>query len=200
MTIYDLKTSFQNILRPLTNRLAAAGCTANQITIGAMCLSFACAGWIYFSHGSRASLLAVPFVLFVRMALNAIDGMLAREHDMKTRLGALLNELGDVLSDSAIYLAFAAAPGIATEPLVVIVVLAVVSEMTGVIAVQIGSERRYDGPMGKSDRAFCFSCLALVLAFDVHADMWLAAALWVVAALLGITILNRARRALTGAD
>jgi CDP-diacylglycerol--glycerol-3-phosphate 3-phosphatidyltransferase len=35
------------------------------------------------------------------MALNAIDGMLAREHDMQSPLGAMLNELGDVLSDVA---------------------------------------------------------------------------------------------------
>ena len=38
----------------------------------------------------------------------------------------------------------------------VIVVLTLVSEMTGVVAVQIGASRRYDGPMGKSDRAFVF--------------------------------------------
>ena len=32
-------------------------------------------------------------------------------------------------------------------------------EMAGVVAVQIGAERRYDGPMGKSDRAFTFGLL-----------------------------------------
>ena len=37
-------------------------------------------------------------VLFLRMALNAIDGMLAREFNQKTNLGAYLNELTDVIS------------------------------------------------------------------------------------------------------
>jgi hypothetical protein len=38
----------------------------------------------------RRPLLVLPGFLFVRMALNAIDGMLAREHAMKSRLGAVL--------------------------------------------------------------------------------------------------------------
>ena len=41
------------------------------------------------------------------MALNAIDGMLAREYGQKSRLGAYLNELGDVVSDAALYAPFA---------------------------------------------------------------------------------------------
>ena len=50
--------------------------------------------------------------------------MLAREHDMKTRLGAILNELGDVLSDSALYLPLATRPGFSPMLLVPAVVLA----------------------------------------------------------------------------
>ena len=37
------------------------------------------------------------------MAFNAIDGMLAREFGQKSRLGAYLNELTDVVSDAALY-------------------------------------------------------------------------------------------------
>jgi CDP-diacylglycerol--glycerol-3-phosphate 3-phosphatidyltransferase len=74
--------------------------------------------------------------------------------------------------------------------------LAVLSEMTGVIAVQIGASRRYDGPMGKSDRAFAFGLLATVLgcgfAPGAWADAWLAG----VAALTAVTVVNRARAAL----
>ena len=41
------------------------------------------------------------------MALNAIDGMLAREFNQKSRLGGYLNEITDVVSDGALYLFFA---------------------------------------------------------------------------------------------
>ena len=83
------------------------------------------------------------------MALNAIDGMLAREHDMQTPLGAILNELGDVLSDTALYLPFALIPGINAPWVVLFVVLSVISEMTGVIAVQIGASTLLQRPHGQ---------------------------------------------------
>lgn len=56
--------------------------------------------------GTTHPLLLLPIVLFIRMALNALDGMLARECNQQTRLGAILNETGDVISDIALYLPF----------------------------------------------------------------------------------------------
>ena len=41
------------------------------------------------------------------MAMNAVDGMLAREFGQQSPLGAYLNELADVVSDTALYLPFA---------------------------------------------------------------------------------------------
>jgi len=64
----------------------------------------------------------VPCALFVRMALNALDGMLAREHGMGSDVGAMLNELGDVVSDVALYLPLAVVPG-CSAPLVVMAVV-----------------------------------------------------------------------------
>ena len=130
------------------------------------------------------------------MALNAIDGMLAREHDMKSNLGAVLNEIGDVASDSALYLPLALVPGFRPELVVAIVLLAAISEMTGVVAVQIGATRRYDGPMGKSDRAFVFGLLCLLLGCGVSLEQWLDTILGGVILLLVLTIFNRSRQAL----
>jgi CDP-diacylglycerol--glycerol-3-phosphate 3-phosphatidyltransferase len=194
-SIYNLKPRFQNLLRPITNGLARAGFTANQLTLAALLLSFAAGAVIFFCH-ARRSLLLLPLVLSVRMALNAIDGMLAREHNQKTSLGAILNELGDVLSDSALYLPLALVAGFDSRLVVLIVVLAVISEMTGVIGVQIGVSRRYDGPMGKSDRAFVFGALGLLLGMNLPIVPFVPYVLWLVLALLVFTIINRARGAL----
>ena len=38
--------------------------------------------------------------------------MLAHEHGMESALGGILNELGDVVSDAALYLPFALIPGL----------------------------------------------------------------------------------------
>jgi len=42
---------------------------------------------------------------------------------------------------------------------VLFVVFALIGELTGVVAVRIGASRRYDSPMGKSDRAFVIGLL-----------------------------------------
>lgn len=198
-SIYDLKPRFQALLRPLVRRLAAAGVTPNQITVAAFLLSVAVGGFIAWRPSERWPLLLLPAMLFTRMALNALDGMMARELDMQSHAGAFLNELGDVLSDAALYLPLAFVPGFSATLVVLLVLLAAVSEMAGVVAVQIGASRRYDGPMGKSDRAFVFGAMGLLLGLGVGAGTWVTVVLGVVIALLVVTIGRRARRAVAEA-
>jgi CDP-diacylglycerol--glycerol-3-phosphate 3-phosphatidyltransferase len=130
------------------------------------------------------------------MALNAIDGMLAREHGQKSALGGILNELGDVVADAALYLPFAVIPGFNATLVVVVVLLSTLAEMTGVICVQVGGARRYDGPFGKSDRAFVFGATGLVLGLGAQPGPWVT---WLLVAMIVLsvaTIVNRARRGL----
>ena len=195
-SIYDLKPRFQALLRPLVSFLAQTGVTANHVTVAATVLSFFVGAMIALFPQERWPLLLMPVALFLRMALNAIDGILAREHAMKSSLGAILNELGDVLSDTALYLPLAMVPGVNPILIVAITILAIISEMTGVVAVQIGAQRRYDGPMGKSDRAFVFGTLCLFMGIGIDAQYWVDGALVIVGCLLVVTIVNRARRAL----
>ena len=195
-SIYDLKPRFQALLRPLVKSLAKAGVTANHVTVAALVLSFIVGALITLFPAQKWPLLLMPVALFVRMALNAIDGMLAREYGMKSSLGAILNELGDVLSDTALYLPLGLVPGVNSIYVVAITILAIVSEMTGVVAVQIGAQRRYDGPMGKSDRAFAFGLLCLLLGIGIQPAYWADAILLITLGLLLVTIVNRARRAL----
>ena len=77
MSIYRLKSAFQNLLRPLANRLAESGVTANQVTVAAMAVSVALGG-LLIAFPMPSLFLLVPVWMFVRMAFNAIDGMLAR--------------------------------------------------------------------------------------------------------------------------
>lgn len=195
-SVYDLKPAFQGLLRPVVTHLARNGFTANQVTLAAMLLSILTGVGIALNAENVAWLLLLPLVLFVRMALNAIDGMLAREHDQKTRLGAVLNELGDVISDAALYLPLALVAGFDPLLMVLIVLLAVISEMTGVLTQTLGATRRYDGPMGKSDRAFVFGAIGLLLGLGIAPAGWLTPVLFIILALLLVTTVNRARRGL----
>jgi CDP-diacylglycerol--glycerol-3-phosphate 3-phosphatidyltransferase len=193
LSIYALKPRFQALLRPLVGTLYRAGVTANQVTLAACVVSVMLGAWLAW-NAQTAWFVLVPVWLAVRMALNAIDGMLAREFGQASRLGAYLNELGDVVADSALYLPFALLSGSSPWLVWTIVALAIVSEMAGVLAPALGGERRYDGPMGKSDRAFVFGAVGLLIGLGVPMTQvfdWLWGA---VIALLAVTIVNRVRR------
>lgn len=195
-SIYDLKPRFQGLLRPAARRLVGAGVSANQVTVAAAILSLLAGAAVASWPQSRWPFLLLPAVLFVRMGLNAIDGMMAREHGMKTPLGAILNELGDVFSDLVLYAPWALVPHVSGVLVGVFLVLLVASEMAGAVAVQIGASRRYDGPLGKSDRAFVIGALGLAIGAGVVPGGWLDV-LWIALCLLAlVTIVNRARAAL----
>lgn len=195
MTIYALKSRFQTLLRPLVVRLFRAGVSANAVTVAA-CLASLVVALLLLSIADRRIFLLLPLWMFVRMALNAVDGMLAREFGQKSALGAFLNELTDVISDAALYLPFAFIAPFDLLSIGAVIFGAALSEMTGVVAVLAGASRRYDGPMGKSDRAFVFSLLAIAVACTTTLPLWSRYAVWTILLLLGITIINRVRAGL----
>jgi len=195
VSIYALKPRFQALLRPLTATLARAGVTANQVTVAAALIS-AAIGLGLLLHPDPRWFLLVPVWMFARMAFNAIDGMLAREFGQKSRLGAYLNELTDAISDAALYAPFAVVPPFAPGWTVLVIVLAVVSEYAGVLGPTVGATRRYDGPMGKSDRAFVFGALGLWLGLTGSVPAWVGYVMPILAVALAVTIVNRVRRGL----
>jgi len=199
VSIYELKPRFQALLRPLVGRLARAGVTANQVTVAACSVSVALGVWLFFGRPDRWAFALIPLWMFLRMAFNAIDGMLAREHGQKSALGAFLNELTDVLSDAALYAPFALVAPFAGFWVGAVIVLAAMSEFAGALAPTVGASRRYDGPMGKSDRAFVFGALGLYVALGWPLAPWAAWLMPLLAALVAWTIANRIRRALAEA-
>lgn len=196
ISIYQLKPGFQNLLRPLVINLARWGITPNTITLSALVLSVLTGFLLTLFPRYKFILFFIPVSLFLRMSLNAIDGMLAREHNLKTALGAILNELGDVISDTALYLPFALIPGVNALLVVPVVVLSIISETAGICGVITGGMRRYDGPMGKSDRAFIFGLIAICLALGLTPGLWLNITWGIVLILLLVTIINRVKNSL----
>jgi phosphatidylglycerophosphate synthase len=193
-TIYDLKPRFQALLRPLAASLAEAGVSANAVTRAALILSIAQGALLALTPGAMLPLLLLPVVLLIRMALNAIDGLMAKEHDLATPEGAVLNELADVIADAALYLPFALIPGVNATLVVLVVIAGIIAEMTGALGPMIGASRRYDGPLGKSDRAFAFGLLAVLFAIGFAPGLWTSIYLVILLALTVLTVRNRARR------
>ena len=198
MSIYELKPKFQNLLRPLVRRLYSTGVTANQVTLAACVLSVLLGALLVKFADVSTLFFLLPIWMFLRMALNAIDGMLAREFNQKTPLGGYLNEATDVISDTALYLPFAFAAPFGWGVIALVIFLAFMSEFLGVLGQVHGSGRRYDGPMGKSDRAFVFGLMGTIYAVFGQLPAWFGWTLYVVAFLLALTCINRVRMGLKG--
>ena len=196
MSIYDLKPKFQNLLRPLVIKLEQRGVTANQVTLTACTISVILGLILTALSGYHWLFILIPIWLFVRMALNAIDGMLAREFNQKSRLGGYLNEITDVVSDAALYLPFAFISPFDALQIGLIIWLSALTEFCGVLGQVQGKTRRYDGPLGKSDRAFLFGVLGLVYVFVPTLPDFLYGLLWVDIILLIVTCVNRVKSGL----
>lgn len=198
ISVYQLKPRFQALLRPGVAGLAQAGVTANAVTLLAMSISLVL-GILLFLKPEPVLFLLLPLWMFLRMALNAVDGMLAREFGQKSALGAYLNELTDVVSDAALYLPFVAVTPFGWGSVGAVIFIAALSEMTGALGPLIGAPRQYDGPMGKSDRAVLFGGLGLWLGMTGALPEWAFWALPGATLLIALNIVNRIRSGLAAA-
>ncbi len=197
MSIYALKGRFQDLLRPGVRGLYRAGITANTVTVLAAVVSLLVAAAVWRWAPARPLLyLALPLWMLLRMALNAVDGMLAREFGQQSRLGAYLNELCDIVADAALYLSLLSVPGVNPTALWALTWMAAVCEYAGVLGVMVGASRRYDGPMGKSDRAFVIGLIGVLLAPGWIDGAIVGGIAWAAAALCVLTSWRRVRQGL----
>ncbi|WP_440465042.1 alpha/beta fold hydrolase [Psychrobacter sp. ASPA161_6] len=184
MSLYQLKSQFQDQLRPISDALVEQKVNANQVTVSAILLSLGTAYVIAKPATEKHELwLLLPSSLFVRMALNAIDGMMAREHGQASKIGEVLNEVGDIVADTALIASLA--PHVANanwqdsavnlpnrisihQPHIVgLIVLSIGTELLAIISNKSLNVRANQGPLGKSDRAFVLGVLGTFMASKV---------------------------------
>lgn len=195
ISVYQLKPKFQALLQPLLVRLHKRGVSPNLLTLLGILLSIAMG--IYAFYGNRIlALILLPIVLLVRMALNALDGMMARQFNLQSKLGAVLNEIGDIISDIALYFPLYILFKMDPTWILFFLLLSVLNEFAGLLGQAISGKRRYDGPMGKSDRAFVVSLLSLLYFFDVPIQLYLTRIWMLIFILLLWSTLRRLRHAI----
>jgi CDP-diacylglycerol--glycerol-3-phosphate 3-phosphatidyltransferase len=165
VSTYAIKPRFQRFLIPARNWLVKHGFTANQITVFACLLCVAYALVLAGPIGRHTSLTFLPLILLLRMMLNALDGMVASHTGSQTAVGSVLNEVGDVIADTALLSAFILVAPHLHDTLIVLIVISLLIEFLGLAVHQAVRIRPQDGPFGKSDRAFFLGALALLILF-----------------------------------
>ena len=173
ISIYKIKPKFQQLLMPMLKLLRILGISPNSITVFSILLSFVIAYFFWNTSDNSSYFLIVAFGLLLRMMLNALDGMMARIYNLQSKLGEILNEVGDIISDVAIYFPLILFEFLEIEIAIIFILLSIINEFCGVIAKVISGERRYDGPMGKSDRAFLVGVICIVYYFTNGLDPYM---------------------------
>jgi len=166
ISVYKLKPKFQQLLNPILILFRRIGISPNHITVFSVLFSVFIGYILWLGQENNLFYLFVALGLLFRMMLNALDGMMAKKYNLQSKAGEILNEVGDILSDIAIYFPFIYFEGVTLEYVIGFLLLSVINEFCGVLAKIISGERRYDGPMGKSDRALLVGLICIALFFS----------------------------------
>lgn len=153
MSLYAIKPSFVRRLRRLEDLLVERGTSPHRLTATAVVAS-ALAGAAIAAGGildEPLLWLAVPPLVLVRLAANALDGSVARRTGRAGPWGAVVNEVGDRVSDVVVVGATATvvAPGLAAGA----VAAGLLASGAGVLSELATGARDSGGPLGKADRA-----------------------------------------------
>ena len=168
ISVYKLKPKFQELLLPILLFFRNRNITANQITVSSIILSAIIGILFWNADVSRWFFLALPIGLLIRMALNALDGMMARKFNQTSKLGEVLNEAGDIISDVMVFFPLLKFLPESLYLIVVFIILSIINEFCGLLGKVVGKERRYDGPMGKSDRALILGLFGFIGFFSIN--------------------------------
>lgn len=177
--VYGLKPLFVRRLRRIEDLLVAKRISPDAITIAAVGVSVAVAVVIALGGILDRPLLwiCVPPLVLARLALNALDGAVARKTNRTGPFGAVLNETCDRVSDGVILgaLGFVISAAVAMAACA----SAFLVSHAGLLAQMSTGARATTGPMGKADRLAVLSVAALVAAGSSSTAPWEFAA-WIV--------------------
>ena len=165
MGIYAVKPRFQEVLSPVASWLADRDVNPTALNLLALVASFNAALLLFLATNTYLSLL-IPLLVFIRIALNALDGMVARLNDVEGQAwGEVLNETVDRVSDAFIFVGLALNPAVNTTLGLMTALIVVLTSFVAVASKAAGGGRRYDGVMGKADRMFIIGLLGVLIPF-----------------------------------
>ena len=159
--LYSIKPWFVRSLSGIEDGLVSHRVRPDALSYAAVAVSAVAGACIVAGHfvHSLFWLLVAPLCV-VRLALNALDGSVARRSGTARPFGKVINEVADRVSDVLLLapLVFFLPP-----PLVMATVVAVsLVSLCGSLGEVVGTARLTQGPMGKADRCAVLSVAGIV--------------------------------------
>lgn len=187
MAIYEVKPLFQKTLSPIANFFIHFKIHPTVINYLALITSFIAGIMLLLMNIYPYFLFIIPVLLFIRIAFNALDGMVARGLKVSSVNGEISNEFIDRLSDAAIFicLTFYFIRDFTFNDLTttwkveiqfiwgfIFIILFLLNSFVGVLAKAIGKSRIYSGFIGKADRMFYLGLACLIFYFYPKPIVW----------------------------
>lgn len=195
--LYLQKGNFQKITRWMggswmsANQASALGFVFVLLISASFYAGLSFTGW-------RWLLLCIPVFLFMRMAMNTLDGLLAREYGTGSVAGEICNEALDIVGDTLAYGSLLFIPNAPSLHITLFLVLTWMAEYVGVLGKGLpGGIRRHETVLGgKPDRAMWLGLLALLLFFLPQMQQYIGGYLLLVSFFVFITSVVRIRKIL----
>jgi phosphatidylglycerophosphate synthase len=143
-------------VRP-ADELAARRVHPDALTYAAVGCGVAGGAALAYSGEATWLLGLVPLLAGARIALNALDGMVAQRRGLARPWGKVLNEVCDRLSDLKFFAGLLFVPGASVAMVGAALVAMLMASYVGVVAEAAGGKRQYGGVMGKADRMLWMS-------------------------------------------
>ncbi len=172
MGVYGLKPRFRVLLAPVGRWVSRFH--PNTISASSVVFALLAGTGLFFAPSAPWVYLVVPVLFFLRIAANALDGMVAQWTDRASARGELVNEFSDRINDVLIL------GGLLLSGVVNIllgagaVVLVLLISYMGILPRAAGGPRLYEGPLGKADRMLYLG-LACLAAFILPVGGWVSA-------------------------
>ncbi len=193
MGIYGIKPRFQQTLRIVEQPLVRWRVHPDVLTLSALGLSFLGGFSLFASRWTPWALIAIPFLSLLRISLNALDGMVAKDLGVARPWGEVLNELCDRLSDVAFFVGLASVPGVSMPLAVSVLLIMLISSYVGILSKATGAPRQFGGLMGKADRMLLLAVASIIALILPNLPVFNGFLVLVLVGLVA-TILQRLRR------
>lgn len=170
MKIYSLKPLFQKRLQPVARILAVNSVHPTILTLSGIVVSALLASAVRIS--SQILSWFVPLLVFLRLSLNALDGMVAKQRRMESTAGTALNELSDLISDVFIFAGLALAPNVNAFLGLAVLLLVQLTNIAGIAGHFVLKRHLWEGSVGKADRMVYLAFFAIIIAFTNETRWW----------------------------
>jgi phosphatidylglycerophosphate synthase len=152
---------WQKALKPIVDLSVRRQVHPDVFTYSAIIISVIGAIGLYLAGSNHLWLWLIIPCAFLRLLLNLLDGLVARELQLADAFGEVKNEFGDRIADVAIFFGLGFGGYVDIRLVFLLLTLILCISYLGILGKAVSGERVYSGIFGKGDRMISLAIFTL---------------------------------------